>query len=101
MHALVTLFQACALTGHSTGTNLDSYLDALNPLRALPGANALHGNKDLHTKVVLPEPNVTAAPLLEASVLSTVSTSLRNTNLSERINKNEGDAGHNFADALV
>jgi hypothetical protein len=34
-------------------------------------------------------------------MLSTVSTSLRNTNLSERINKNEGDAGHNFADALV
>ena len=49
------VFQACALTSHSTGTNLDSYLDALNPLRALPGANALHRNKDLHTNVALPE----------------------------------------------
>lgn len=47
-------------------------------------------------KTCLPE-----APLLEASVLSTVSTSHRNTNLSERINKNECPKDHDFADALV
>ena len=40
LHALITLFQACARTGHATGTCIDSYLDPMNPLKGLPGAHA-------------------------------------------------------------
>ena len=54
LHALITLFQACARTGHATGACIDSYLNPMNILKRLPCAHALHGNKELHMKVVLP-----------------------------------------------
>ena len=42
MHSAITLFQACARSGHSTGTSLDSYIDKRNVAKTLPAANALH-----------------------------------------------------------
>jgi hypothetical protein len=55
LHPHITLFQATARTGHSTGTNVDSYLDRKNPARALPAANAIHGKKNLFTESVVPK----------------------------------------------
>ena len=52
---MIYLFQACARTGHSTGTNLYSYLNSLNLLKGLPGAHAFHGYNQIHMKVVLPD----------------------------------------------
>jgi len=41
MHSAITLFQACARSGHSMGTSLDSYIDKRNVAKTLPTANAL------------------------------------------------------------
>ena len=54
MHPNINIFSSNARTGHSTGTNNDSYLDKKNPARGLPAAHALHGRKDLYTKVIVP-----------------------------------------------
>ena len=43
MHSRITLFQACARSGHTTGTSLDSYIDKRNLAKSLPTANALDG----------------------------------------------------------
>ena len=55
INEIISLFQERSCTGQSMGTNLDSYLEPLNPLKVLPGAHALHGNKQIHTQVVLPD----------------------------------------------
>jgi hypothetical protein len=36
MHSAITLFQACARSGHSTGTSLDSYIDKRNVAKHYP-----------------------------------------------------------------
>ena len=41
MHKDIGPFEACAISGHSVGTNLNSYLDVENPIRALPAAQAM------------------------------------------------------------
>ncbi len=55
MHSAVTLFQACAQSGHSTGTSLDSYIDKRNVAKTLPADNALHQRHSIFAKVVLPQ----------------------------------------------
>ena len=55
IHAMIYIFQSCALTGKYTGTYLDSYPKSLNPLKGLPGAHSLHENKHIHVKVVSPD----------------------------------------------
>lgn len=54
MQQSMNIFMACARTGHSTSTNLDSYLDGSNPLKGLPAALALHG-RSIESRVVLPD----------------------------------------------
>lgn len=41
MHRDIGVFEASALSGHSVGNNINSYLDESNPLRALPAAQSL------------------------------------------------------------
>ena len=41
MHKDIGLFEASAISGHSVGNNLNSYMDVLNPIRALPAAQAM------------------------------------------------------------
>mmetsp|Transcript_10357 Transcript_10357/g.17598 ORF Transcript_10357/g.17598 Transcript_10357/m.17598 type:complete len:493 (+) Transcript_10357:230-1708(+) len=53
MASFITLFMVVARTGHATGAVVDAYLDAMNPLRSLPAANALHGNA-LNMNPVMP-----------------------------------------------
>jgi hypothetical protein len=60
MSSLITLLEVCARSGHSTGTSLESYMDIMNPLRSLPGANALHGNP-LRMKPVMPRMDAVGA----------------------------------------
>ena len=53
LHPFMTLFYLCGLSGHATNTS-DSYLDNNDIGRAMPGVNALHGKKNLHTPAVTP-----------------------------------------------
>lgn len=53
MASFITFFMVVARTGHATGAVVDAYLDAMNPLRSLPAANALHGNA-LNMNPVMP-----------------------------------------------
>jgi len=58
LHAMITLFNACARSGHDTNTSLDSYLDRSNPIYGLPAAYALHGYKHIRAKkAVFPKIN--------------------------------------------
>lgn len=41
MHKDIGPFEASAISGHSVGNNLNSYMDVLNPIRALPAAQAM------------------------------------------------------------
>ena len=41
MYKDIGLFEASAISGHSVGKNLNSYMDVLNPIRALPAAQAM------------------------------------------------------------
>lgn len=53
-HPHMTIFHLCALSGHSTQTTVDSYLDADDVGRGVPAINALHKKKNLFTPVVIP-----------------------------------------------
>ena len=53
-HGLNGLGDICGRTGHSTGTNLDSYGDDRNPLRGLRGGMALSGWDNVRARVTLP-----------------------------------------------
>jgi hypothetical protein len=53
-HPHMTIFHLCALSGHSTQTTLDSYLDTDDVGRGVPAVNALHGKNNLFTPVVVP-----------------------------------------------
>ena len=53
-HPQTGFFEVTAASGHSTQTNLDSYLDRKNPLRTIPAVMALQGEPDIHAKVVVP-----------------------------------------------
>ena len=65
MHSAITLFQACARSGHSTGTSLDSYIDKRNVAKTLPTANALHQQHKIFAKVaVLPQLESLGADIL-------------------------------------
>ena len=64
MHSAITLFQACARSGHSTGTSLDSYIDKRNVAKTLPTANALHQQHNIFAKVVLPQLEALGADIL-------------------------------------
>ena len=55
IHSIISIFQACARTGHFKGINIDSYLNSFNPLKGFPGTYALHGNKQIRMKFVLPD----------------------------------------------
>ena len=50
----MTIFHLCALSGHSTQTTVDSYLDTDDVGRGVPAVNALHKKKNLFTPVVIP-----------------------------------------------
>lgn len=54
IHPSINIFTANARIGHSTGTNNASYLDKKNPVRGLPAAHAVHGQKDSFTEVIAP-----------------------------------------------
>ena len=64
MHSRITLFQACARSGHTTGTSLDSYIDKRNLAKTLPAANALHKRHNIFAKVVLPQLESLGADIL-------------------------------------
>ena len=64
MHSAITLFQACARSGHSTGTSLDSYIDKRIVAKTLPTANALHQQHNIFAKVVLPQLESLGADIL-------------------------------------
>ena len=49
MHGCINVFEACARSGHSTGTTLDEYLDEKNALRGLKAAMARCCYKNLTT----------------------------------------------------
>ena len=53
-HPCMTVFHLCALSGHSTKTTADSYMDFDNVGRPLPALNALHNKKNLFTPSVVP-----------------------------------------------
>jgi hypothetical protein len=53
-HPHMTIFHLCALSGHSTQTTADSYLDADDVGRGVPAINALHKKKNLFTPIVIP-----------------------------------------------
>ena len=53
-HPHMTIFHLSALSGHSTQTNADSYLDMEDVGRGVPGINALHKKKNLFTPIVKP-----------------------------------------------
>ena len=61
MTSFITIIEVCARSGHSTGTCIESYMDAMNPLRSLPAANALHGNP-LNMKPVMPQMDAVGRP---------------------------------------
>jgi len=60
----ITLFQACARSGHSTGTSLDSYIGKRNVAKTLPTVNALHQQHNIFAKVVLPQLESLGADIL-------------------------------------
>lgn len=53
-HPQTDFFSITAASGHSTQSNLDSYLDRKNPLRTIPAVSALQGERDIFAKVVVP-----------------------------------------------
>ncbi len=53
-HHAITLLQIIARTGHWLNMTLDSYLPPDDVARGIPAANALHGEKNLKTPVVIP-----------------------------------------------
>ena len=53
-HPCMTVFHLCALSGHSTKTTADSYMDFDDVGRPLPALNALHNKKNLFTPSVVP-----------------------------------------------
>ncbi len=55
MHSAISLFHACAWSGCSTGTSLDSYIDKQNVAKTKPAANALHQWHNVFAKAVLPQ----------------------------------------------
>jgi hypothetical protein len=61
----ITVFQACAQTGYSTNTSIDSYIDTTHPAKAIPAANELAGKSNIHAHIVLPKIN--AIGLLNAA----------------------------------
>jgi hypothetical protein len=65
LHSDITVFQACARTGHSTKTSIDSYIDTTHPAKAIPAANVLAGKSNIHAHIVLPKLN--AIGLLNAA----------------------------------
>ena len=54
MHSLIGIFEVTAASGHSTQTNLDSYLDNKNVARTIPVTLSLHGEQDVHAEVINP-----------------------------------------------
>ena len=64
MHSAVTLFQACAHSGHTTRTSLYSYIDKRNLAKTLPTANALHKPHNVFAKVTLPQLESLGADIL-------------------------------------
>lgn len=56
MHPASTLFTVAARSGHSTGTNVDSYLDPMKLERSMPGAKILAGHANLDRVVQAPVP---------------------------------------------
>jgi hypothetical protein len=67
LHSNITLFQACARTGHSTNTSIDSYIDTTHPAKAILASNVLAGNSNIHAHILLPNLNATE-PLNAAQV---------------------------------
>jgi hypothetical protein len=65
LHSYITVFQACARTGYSTNTSIDSYIDTTHPAKAVPDANVLAGKSNIHAHIVLPKLN--AIGLLNAA----------------------------------
>ena len=53
-HPHMTIFHLSALSGHSTQTTADSYLDRDDVGRGVPAINALHKKKNLFTPIVKP-----------------------------------------------
>jgi hypothetical protein len=53
-HPHMTIFHLSALSGHSTQTTADSYLDTDDVGRGVPAINALHKKKNLLTPIVKP-----------------------------------------------
>ena len=51
---LVNLFQACALSGHSTGTSADHYIDKTNVAYAIKAVKARTGYKDVNRPSKVP-----------------------------------------------
>jgi hypothetical protein len=52
-HKDMNVLRVCARSGHSTGTNLDSYRDLSDVVAGLPAAKTIHGYTDIHADVVL------------------------------------------------
>jgi hypothetical protein len=65
LYSDITVFQACTRTGHSANTSIHSYTDTTHPAKAIPAANVLAGQSNIHTHIVLPKLN--AIGLLNAA----------------------------------
>lgn len=50
-HPEMTTLQACARSGHATGTTLERYFDEASIMRGIPAALAMHGYKSLKAEV--------------------------------------------------
>jgi hypothetical protein len=59
LHSDITVFQACARTGHSTNISIDSYIDTTHPSKAIPATNVLARKSNIHAHIVLPKLNST------------------------------------------
>ena len=54
LHPGVGVFEACSRSGYATETNLDSYLDKMNPARGIPAANEFIGKANINEKIIVP-----------------------------------------------
>jgi hypothetical protein len=53
MHPDIGIFEACARSGHSTGTSQDSYIDKHSIASGMPGVRVLAGCPTAHSSVIL------------------------------------------------